>query len=1164
MDQERAAHEVVKHVGNSVNIMNKNEVFNYLRSVGITNEGSREKLYTQLLEIKTNKKQPLSFPYWTATDLANWCSQKETILQLSNFILEKNICGKDLYDLKDNEVSKYLKEAGVDDESLRTRFCEHVQLLKLEAVPLQNWQPEYVARWCKYNVYGIDALDVSIIRNALDGWLVAFLDEKELQQILESAGIVDSALRDEICKKLEELRSTRSYRSKAPLPYWSSEDLSQWCKANAAEKFAPIATLLVEKNVQGYQVCFLEKQELNAFFKRLEILEPSLREGLVALFRKLQMSEMPLRAWSNHLFLDWLTAQPRLSLLAELQSFENIKGSDLYCMSESDMHLYFEEKGVLNKEMRDHLVWKILNLKFMHIRDDSETNNLFFPYWTSEHLALWCKAQGGSIQQFAALIVKENINGPQLFDKNEAELHVFFKQKGVNESSVRTQLVELLVATLLRHSPHDAVFLPYWSSEMLMDWLKSQLPMIPNVARLAGEGISGRHIFCMKEDVLERLIEEVPFLPPLSRKSIFNKFKLLKLKYTPLQLWTSENLGDYVAALHNKFRDFRACFVSNNLSGKSIWQLNAYQLSETLQSIGITSAHDRSVICAHLQGKLMFNLPEREFPMAFWRPSFLAGWCQRHGLDELSSFMTSNRIGGHKLYLLDEQKTNLFFEKMGLTDRHLRARLSLELQRSKSFYSVDYFMGPSEELPLPYWTSKLLSQWCGSQPEEALRALFFFFTEKNITGKDLYLLSITEMHNFFKNKGIAREATRRLLCEKLLKLKARHCDEDVTSYPYWTCHEVVAWSMNHPELATTNCPIALKEHHIDGTKLFSMNKEEWMLLSEKMDLTSNERQSLCRNIELLKIACLPLESWSSTTMSEWLSQKNLQSTALTEAIAKFHITGAKVAALEPSELYKFFNNFGVNDTEKCIQLVDEVKKVKLADSCSFRQLKKLRCSAEKQRVSAITTHFAEFLDEASIKRITSLLKIKKSLETELELLKTRRLTQKDANQLSVAAQERKRLNKEENQRKLDLLRRENVELQKLIRSLQRNGSFEKKEEQEEFNEEEFQMLKKRYEVIANERKRRQELIEKLRVRNQELRLQLESTKLQKLSERKLAIFEKENAQLLEKLRNLELLEAMPAYTNSSFFSSAKGKMEKLEKKLCSQRLKLKLLTEQQT
>jgi hypothetical protein len=73
----------------------------------------------------------------------------------------------------------------------------------------------------------------------------------------------------------------------------------------------------------------------------------------------------------------------------------------------------------------------------MHIRDDSETNNLFFPYWTSEHLALWCKAQGGSIQQFAALIVKENINGPQLFDKNEAELHVFFKQKGVNESSVR-------------------------------------------------------------------------------------------------------------------------------------------------------------------------------------------------------------------------------------------------------------------------------------------------------------------------------------------------------------------------------------------------------------------------------------------------------------------------------------------------------------------------------------------------------------------------------------------------------------------------------------------------------------------------------------------------------------------------------------------------------
>jgi thermostable 8-oxoguanine DNA glycosylase len=37
----RAAHEVVKHVGNSVNIMNKNEVFNYLRSVGITNEGSR-------------------------------------------------------------------------------------------------------------------------------------------------------------------------------------------------------------------------------------------------------------------------------------------------------------------------------------------------------------------------------------------------------------------------------------------------------------------------------------------------------------------------------------------------------------------------------------------------------------------------------------------------------------------------------------------------------------------------------------------------------------------------------------------------------------------------------------------------------------------------------------------------------------------------------------------------------------------------------------------------------------------------------------------------------------------------------------------------------------------------------------------------------------------
>jgi hypothetical protein len=124
---------------------------------------------------------------------------------------------------------------------------------------------------------------------------VAFLDEKELQQILESAGIVDSALRDEICKKLEELRSTRSYRSKAPLPYWSSEDLSQWCKANAAEKFAPIATLLVEKNVQGYQVCFLEKQELNAFFKRLEILEPSLREGLVALFRKLQMSEMPLR-----------------------------------------------------------------------------------------------------------------------------------------------------------------------------------------------------------------------------------------------------------------------------------------------------------------------------------------------------------------------------------------------------------------------------------------------------------------------------------------------------------------------------------------------------------------------------------------------------------------------------------------------------------------------------------------------------------------------------------------------------------------------------------------------------------------------------------------------------------------------------------------------------
>jgi hypothetical protein len=60
------------------------------------------------------------------------------ILQLSNFILEKNICGKDLYDLKDNEVSKYLKEAGVDDESLRTRFCEHVQLLKLEAVPLQE------------------------------------------------------------------------------------------------------------------------------------------------------------------------------------------------------------------------------------------------------------------------------------------------------------------------------------------------------------------------------------------------------------------------------------------------------------------------------------------------------------------------------------------------------------------------------------------------------------------------------------------------------------------------------------------------------------------------------------------------------------------------------------------------------------------------------------------------------------------------------------------------------------------------------------------------------------------------------------------------------------------------------------------------------------------